>query len=147
MQHIPFLGSPPALVELMAGRVSIMFDGIFTSKPLIETGKINAYAVTSEKRSLQLPKTPTMAEMGFPEINFSNWIGVIGSSKIKEDVLVKLHEVISSCTKEKGYQDAIIKGGFDLVKPASMEEIKTMTTKEYQINGDIVKKFNININS
>lgn len=147
MQHIPFLGSPPALVEIMAGRVSIMFDGIYTSKPLIDSGKLNAYAVTSEKRSLQLPNTPTMGELGLPEINFSNWIGVIGSSKISEEVLAKLHESIIACTSDKGYQDAIVKGGFDLVKTVSMGNIKAITTKEHHDNGDIVKKFNININS
>ena len=94
LQHIPFPGSPPALTQLMGGHIALMFDGIVTSKQMISGGKLVAYGVASSKRSPQLPDVPTMAEQGYPDINFSNWLGIVASSSMPNDLVDKIHAAI-----------------------------------------------------
>ena len=77
LQHVPFAGSPPALVQVMGGQIAVMFDGIVTSMPQIKGGKLKAFGVASKTRSAHLPDVPTLAEQGFPELDFSNWLGTV----------------------------------------------------------------------
>ncbi|NBX05708.1 MAG: tripartite tricarboxylate transporter substrate binding protein, partial [Betaproteobacteria bacterium] len=64
--HVPYKGSGPALNDLMGGRVQMMFDNISSSGALIRAGKLRALAVTTARRTRQLPDVPTIAESGFP---------------------------------------------------------------------------------
>jgi tripartite-type tricarboxylate transporter receptor subunit TctC len=74
MQHIGYKGSPPALQDILGGQVTFMFDGLGTSLPLIQSGRLRAYAVVAPKRIPQLPLVPTMAELGFPDISHAAWL-------------------------------------------------------------------------
>lgn len=74
MQHIGYKGSPPALQDILGGQVTLMFDGLGTSLPLIQSGKLRAYAVVGTKRIPQLPEAPTMTELGFPDISHVAWL-------------------------------------------------------------------------
>jgi len=76
MVHVPYKSSPPALQDVMAGLVNLMFDAPPTSLPLIEAGKLRAYAVTSAQRLAQLPHVPTMAELGHADMTRSAWVGL-----------------------------------------------------------------------
>jgi len=76
MVHVPYKSSPPALQDVMAGQVNLMFDAPPTSLPLIEAGKLRAYAVTSAQRLAQLPNVPTMAELGHADMTRSAWAGL-----------------------------------------------------------------------
>ncbi len=62
MMHVPYKGSGPAVVALLGGEVSLMFDSISTSLPQVRAGKLKAIAVTGERRSALLPDVPTVAE-------------------------------------------------------------------------------------
>ncbi|MBU3738234.1 MAG: tripartite tricarboxylate transporter substrate binding protein [Rhodoferax sp.] len=64
LQHVPFPGSPPALVQVMGGQIALMFDGIVTSMPQIKAGKLKAFGVASKARSGHPPQVPTLAELG-----------------------------------------------------------------------------------
>jgi tripartite-type tricarboxylate transporter receptor subunit TctC len=81
LQHVPFAGSGPALAQVMGGQIPLMYDGMVTSLPMIRAGKLQAYAVASRNRSPLLPQVPTFAEQGYPDIDFSNWVGVIASAQ------------------------------------------------------------------
>lgn len=67
--HVPYQGSAPALQDLMAGRVSLMFDASVSSMPLVKSGQLRALAVTSPGRLAELPDVPTMAQAGYPNVN------------------------------------------------------------------------------
>jgi tripartite-type tricarboxylate transporter receptor subunit TctC len=90
MQHVGYAGSPPALLALMGGQVDFMFDSILTSLPMIKSGKLRAYAFSGKQRSRLLPDVPTTAEVGYPELQFMGWIGLVGSAKLPADVLAKV---------------------------------------------------------
>lgn len=74
--HIPYRGSGPALVDLMGGQVQMSFDTMASVLPFIKNGKVRALAVTSAKRSPQLPNLPTMAEAGVKGVEMSAWYGI-----------------------------------------------------------------------
>ncbi|UUZ64602.1 tripartite tricarboxylate transporter substrate binding protein [Polaromonas sp. P1-6] len=94
LQHIPFVGSPPALVNVMGGQIPIMIDGIATSLPLIRGGKLKPYAVVAKSRSPDLPNVPTFAELGYPEINFSNLAVVIVPSGVPSELVEKIRTAV-----------------------------------------------------
>ena len=91
LAHVPFPGSPAALQQLMGGQIDIMFDGVPTSLPLIKGGKLRAFGVAAKTRSVHLPEVPTMAEQGYPEIDFSNWVGTVVSSKLSPELIGQIN--------------------------------------------------------
>ena len=74
--HIPYRGSGPALVDLMAGQVQMSFDTLASVLPHIKSGKVRALAIASARRSPQLPEVPTMAEAGVKGVEMSAWYGI-----------------------------------------------------------------------
>lgn len=88
--HVPYKGSAPALADVLAGHVPLMFDLQTTSLPNIATHKLKALAVTSSQRSPLLPGVPTVAESGLPGFEVSAWFGVFAPAKVPVPVLKKL---------------------------------------------------------
>lgn len=76
MLHVGYRGSPPALQDVMGGRVQFMFDAPPTSVPMVRAGKLRAFAVTSPQRLELLPDVPTLAELGYPALTRTAWIGL-----------------------------------------------------------------------
>lgn len=76
MTHIPYRGGAPALNDLMAGQVDLMFSALTASLPLVRGGKLRALAVTSPQRSELLPQLPTIAEAGLPGFTAQEWNGL-----------------------------------------------------------------------
>jgi len=74
--HIPYRGSGPALIDLMAGQVQMSFDTMASVLPHIRSGKVRAIAVAADKRSPQLPQVPTLAEAGVKGVEMSAWYGL-----------------------------------------------------------------------
>ncbi|MDT2023915.1 tripartite tricarboxylate transporter substrate binding protein [Methylocella sp. CPCC 101449] len=77
LNHVPYRGSAPQTVDLLAGHALFGFTQTQSAVPNVETGKMRALAVTSEKRFPQLPDTPTFAELGYPEFNTGIWFGLL----------------------------------------------------------------------
>lgn len=90
MVHLPYRGSPPAVADLIAGNVDIMFDNIPSSINFIKAGRLKALAVTSAKRSPALPDLPTVAEAAnLPSYEATSWFGILVPANTPPD-LVKL---------------------------------------------------------
>lgn len=77
LNHVPYRGSAPQTVDLLAGHALFGFTQTQSAVPNVETGKMKAFAVTGEKRFPQLPDTPTFAELGYPEFTSSIWFGLL----------------------------------------------------------------------
>jgi tripartite-type tricarboxylate transporter receptor subunit TctC len=73
MNHIPYKGSGPALVDLMGGQVQVMFDNMSSGLPHVRSGKLRALAVTSARRDPRLPDVPSVAEAGVPGYSGTSW--------------------------------------------------------------------------
>ncbi len=97
--HVPYKGSAPALNDVLAGHVKLMFDLQATALPHITSGKLKALAVTSKERSPQLPNVPTMAESGVPGYEVSAWFGVFAPAGIPATVTDKLNQSLTAVLK------------------------------------------------
>lgn len=146
MQHVPFPGSPPALAQVMGGQIPVMFDGMATSKPLITTGKVNAIGVASKARSPHLPNVPTLAELGFPELDFSNWIGVIVASAVPAALTDRIHMAVLRAASVPAVRDRLAGAGFEVGIDTSPAQLAQSVKTEHERNAGIVKTFDIKLN-
>ncbi len=89
--HVPYKGSAPALQDLLAGQVQIMFDNLPTALPRAKNGQLKGLAVTSLKRSPLAPEIPTMDEAGVPGYEATAWFGVVGPAGMPKPVIDRLN--------------------------------------------------------
>jgi len=90
-QHIPFRGPAEAFAEVMTGRIDFYFLPLAPALSLVKQGKVVALAVGGEKRSIDLPDVPTMAEAGLPYAAYHFWGGIFVPAKTPPEVITKLH--------------------------------------------------------
>ena len=90
--HVPYRGTGPALVDLMAGHIQVFFDLLPNSVPQIKAGKVRAIANAGPTRPESLPDLPTVAEQGLPGFSATSWWGFVGPVKMPEPVKAKLIE-------------------------------------------------------
>lgn len=91
MNHVPYKGSGPALIDLIGGQVDVMFDNMSSSVPHIQSGKLRALAVTSAKRNASLPTVPTIAESGVPGYAGTSWWTLAAPAGTPPAVIDKLN--------------------------------------------------------
>ena len=97
--HVPYKGSAPAQLDVMAGRVQLFFDTMIAAMPLVNGGKLKAVAVTSVKRSAAAPNIPTVSESGLPGYEFMTWNGVFVPTGTPAAVIAKLNAEIARILK------------------------------------------------
>ena len=147
MQHVAFPGSAPALAQVMGNQIPLMFDGSVTSKALIPSGKVKLLAVGYKNRWSAYPNVPTMAELGYPEVDFSNWSGVFASSKMPQPLVEKIHAVLQKINASPTVHARYVATGFEPIKTErTPEQLSTELQAEYNRNGEIVKSFGIKMN-
>ena len=91
MVHVPYKGGSPAVTDLVAGQVTMTFGNLTTVLPFAKAGRLRALAVTSAKRSPQLPEIPTMAEGGVPGFEAATWNGLIAPAATPKEIVAKLN--------------------------------------------------------
>jgi len=143
LQHVPYRGSPPALADVIAGQVPLMFDGIVTSLPHIRSGKVKAFAISSRSRSSLLPQVPTFAELGYPEIDFANWIGVAASARMTPALAAAINRELHALVATPSVRSRLIELGFEETPAATPERLAAMVRAEFERNARIVKSFSI----
>jgi len=89
--HIPYKGSAPALNDLVARQVSLMFDLVLTAAPHVKSGAVRGLAVTGAQRSSVLPDLPTAAESGIPGYEVSAWFGIFAPAGVPQPVIQRLN--------------------------------------------------------
>jgi len=95
MVHVPYKGSGPALTDLMAGQVSVMFDNLPSSMVYIKAGRLRPLAVTTRTRYPGLPDIPTVAEAGVPGYEAIAWFGMLGPAALPRDVVMRLNTEVN----------------------------------------------------
>jgi tripartite-type tricarboxylate transporter receptor subunit TctC len=91
MQHVPYKGSAPALIDVMAGQTNFMFDILSTSLPQIKAGKVRAIAWSGPARSPLIPEVPTVAESGLPGYEVVGWFGLFAPAGTPHDIVNRLN--------------------------------------------------------
>ena len=141
--YVPYKGNAPALVDLMGGHVSVMFDQVSTSIPLIRTGKLRALGVTSARRSALLPDVPTVAESGIPGYEASTFNAVLAPAATQRDIVSRMHALLGQAVKAPELRTRMAELGIELVASASPEEATTYVRAEVARMAKLVKEAGI----
>ncbi|HSQ03278.1 MAG TPA: tripartite tricarboxylate transporter substrate binding protein [Burkholderiales bacterium] len=107
MVHIPYKGAGPAVVDLLAGHVSLMFDNLASALPNIKAGRVRAIAVTTSRRSPFLPELPTISEAGLPGFDIGTWFGVFAPGGTPRDIVVRLNAEIVRILNTPGMKERL----------------------------------------
>jgi tripartite-type tricarboxylate transporter receptor subunit TctC len=90
MVHVPYKGSAPAVTDLLGNQIAIMFDNLPSSIQYVRSGKLRPIAVTTAKRSPELPDVPTIAEAGVPGYEATSWFGLLAPAKTPKEIVNKI---------------------------------------------------------
>ncbi len=111
MVHVPYKGSAPAIQDVIGGQVPMMFDTSVVASPFIESGKVRALAVTSAKRTPQLPNVPTMAESGVAGYDLESWQAIFAPANVPAPILQRLQTEVATIIKSPEIQERLGKLG------------------------------------
>ena len=125
MTHVPYKSSVNALVDLMAGRVDVMFDNIPSALPHIKSGKLRALATTGAKRAAILPELPTIAEQGFAGYEAGVWIGLLAPAGTPKPVIARLNAAGQKAVEVPEFVKRMADLGYEVVggTPEHMREM------------------------
>jgi tripartite-type tricarboxylate transporter receptor subunit TctC len=138
MVHVPYKGSPPALLDLMAGRVNVMFDTPVAVLPFLKDGRLRAIAVTSATRIGALPEVPTVAESGVPSFEAVSWMVIVAPAKTPPAIVAKLNEAITKIVNTAEMQKYLIDLGVEPM-PMNVATVDSFIKAEYDKWGKAAK--------
>jgi tripartite-type tricarboxylate transporter receptor subunit TctC len=146
MTHIPYRGSGPATADLLSGQVTVGFPGIAGMLPQIKAGKLRALAVTSVKRSPELPDTPTVAEAGVKGYDVTAWFGVAGPKGMPREIVMKLHTELLRILKNPEVQKLLLNAGQEVAWQETPEQFGEMLKTEAAKWARMVKESGATVN-
>lgn len=144
MAHIPYRGSAPAIVDVTAGSVHVMFETMPSALQHIKAKNVKVMAVTSAQRSPHLPEVPTVMESGAPNYDATSWYGIFAPAKTPQHVVERLNLAINNAFKDKAFAEKWVALGAD-VGGGTPEALKKLTLDEVQRWSDVAKKANISV--
>jgi tripartite-type tricarboxylate transporter receptor subunit TctC len=113
--HVPYKGAAPALTDVIAGHVQLMFATAASVVPHIQSGKVRALAVTTPKRTAVFPELATVDELGLKGFDATTWHGLVAPAKTPKDVLVKLHKATVEALNDEQVRKSLVDLGVDVV--------------------------------
>jgi len=102
--------------------------------------------VAAKQRLSQLPDVPTLAELGYPDLEFSNWMGVIVSSGVSAEVQEKIHKAVRQVALNPKFRGRMFASGFEGAEDWNIQQMTQSVKTEFDRNAAIVKQFNIQLN-
>ncbi|MGO4414848.1 Bug family tripartite tricarboxylate transporter substrate binding protein [Cupriavidus sp. KB_39] len=111
LQHVPYKGSSPAIADLMGGHVDLAGTSVASAISLVQSGKVRALAVTSQKRSQVLPNVPALAELGYPNFHQVEWYGVFAPPNLPPAIAERLNKEINRVLQDPDVRNTIVVQG------------------------------------
>ncbi|MCW5258484.1 tripartite tricarboxylate transporter substrate binding protein [Verminephrobacter aporrectodeae subsp. tuberculatae] len=138
MNHVAYKGSAPAMQDLIAGRVSMMFDAVSVMTPFFKSGQLRALLVTSDQRVPALPDVPTATELGVPDFVVTSFIGLYGPPGLPPEVVQKANAALNQSMADPATRKTIAERG-DEPGGGTPEQLAAMTRRYYKTWGEVVK--------
>ncbi|MBV7481809.1 tripartite tricarboxylate transporter substrate binding protein [Bordetella sp. BOR01] len=144
LMHVPYKGSAPALTDLIAGRVQLMFEQGPSVLPFLKSGQLRAIAVTSAERATIVPDVPTFVEAGYPGFVYNNWQGIWAPGGMPAATAEKLSAAIGRALRQPAVRQRLLDLG---TQPADMagRPFRDFTVQQYDYVGDIVRTAGIKL--
>lgn len=139
---VNYSGGAPAQVDLMAGRLDVMFDNAPAALPRVRAGQLRAIAITSLQRSPLLPEVPTVAELGFPGYEVSTWMGALVAAATPPELVNLLNRAIVDTLNDPAMKRRLTDQMFD-VRPTTPQDFAAYIASETEKWGRVVRENNI----
>jgi tripartite-type tricarboxylate transporter receptor subunit TctC len=141
IQHVPYRGAAPALTDLVAGTLDMMFDNVPHALGQIRGGRVKALAVATERRLPQLPEVPTFAEAGVADFVVSAWFGLVAPARTPQPILQRLAEATAAALAGGVGRPLADQGA--IVHATSPEEFAAFIARERRRWGPVIRANNI----
>jgi tripartite-type tricarboxylate transporter receptor subunit TctC len=128
--HIPYRGFPPAVTDMLAGNIDTMFAIIPAVLPQVRAGKLKALAVTGLKRSALAPEVPSVAELGYPQLESLAWIGLLAPAGTPAEIVSRLNSETARHLRAPEVREFLGKQGFDVVAGTQNEFAAWIRTEQ-----------------
>ena len=115
LEHVPYKGSAPALVDMMAGQTVALTGTLITVIPYVRSGRLRALGVTSLSRASAAPEVPTIAESGVPGSDVVQWYGLLAPAGTPREVITKIHDVASRAVQEPATRKRFLEDGVEAI--------------------------------
>ena len=138
MVHIPYKGGAPAMIDLLAGQIQLIFSSAPTAVPQVKNGKIRGLAVTTLKRSIVLPDLPTVSESGLKGFEADNWYGVVTTMKTPRPIIDRLNVEIVKALHQPDVKQLLLTQGLE-VRTSTPQEFGAYIKSEYEKWGKVIR--------
>jgi tripartite-type tricarboxylate transporter receptor subunit TctC len=142
--HIPYKGTPEALADTMAGRVTYFFSPISAALPQVREGKLVALGVSTAKRSNVLPNVPTIAESGLPGFDYDLWVGMFAPAGTPADLVERINRDVLRVLQTPEAKERLTALGAEAM-PMTPAEFRKFVRDEIADSGKVVKAAGIRI--
>ena len=129
IRHIPYKGRAQSLPDLVSGRISMLFDNLSSSLPLIKAGEVQALGVTTLKRSLAAPDIPTLAEQGLHGFEATSWFSLMAPANLPNLVQKRLNALTRQTLNNPQIHNRLLEGGLEPA-PSSPKELAKLIQSE-----------------
>src|SRR5437899_7416848 len=136
--HIPYKGTPEALTDTMAGRVSYFFSPISAALPNIREGKLMALGVSTAKRSSALPNVPTIAESGLNGFDYNLWVGLFAPAGTPAELVDKINKDVARAVQAPDIKERLANLGAEAM-PMTPAEFKNFVHTEINESAKVIK--------
>ena len=137
--HIPYRGAGPALNDVVAGQVPIMFDNLPSALPFIQQGRLVPIVVAAPQRLAVLPNVPTFKEVGLEQVNRVAYYGIVGPRRLPRDIVDKLHAAVKKVLEDAAVRKRIEDTG-SLIVGNTPEQFAKEIKDEFEVYKKVVKE-------
>jgi tripartite-type tricarboxylate transporter receptor subunit TctC len=132
MTHVPYKATPPAVTDLIAGHIQVLFGDSTTTVPLIQQGQLRALAVTTTTRSAALPDVPTVAEAGVPGFEAASWQMLVVPAKTPPEIIALLNNEVRTIFSDSTVQKELSGRGIDPQVTGTPEQLNAFVRAEIE---------------
>ena len=136
--HVPFKGGAPALTALMSGEIDLAFDPMITTLQHINSGRIRPLAVSTPKRTAQLPALPTLNEAGVPGYDATNWGGILVPAATPRPLIERLNTALNQGLARPDVRERMLHLGAEVLT-GTPEDLGELVKRELERNGKIIR--------
>jgi tripartite-type tricarboxylate transporter receptor subunit TctC len=137
--HVPYRGVAPAVTDMVAGRVDLLFAGYLTSGPHVQAGRLRLLAIASGERHPRLPDVPTTAEAGYPDLRMDQWFALFAPANTPAPIVRKLNTEFVKALQSSEVREKVLAQVFS-VMPTTPEELSAIVARDIQRLGQVVKE-------
>ena len=142
--HVPYKGDAEMTLDLVNNRITMSFGAITAALPHLKSGKLKMLAVTTRKRVASFPNVPTIAQSGYPDFEWINWVGFVAPAGTPAPILAKLQQEIKAVTNTPAMQADYRDAAYEMVN-SSPQEFAAFLKRDHTYLGDVIRKIKLKV--